>query len=330
MKDRQFNIPSPMIMARLSVLLCFGFAVGGIFLGKLEHSLAVEINGFIAAVDIVNSLLFLAAVHQSLRSADNIHNYGYGKYESLAILASALLLTLTFIFAIYEAISTFGQSVSVHNYEILISFSALSYFIMRGMANKQNQAAQHYFLPMLQYDADIWRVDSYIELGVIANLSLGVICFFLDWDVFAKSLDSIVAISLLFFALKVPLLHAKDALWQLLDRTLPEDVQIDLLTIIGENLHRICSFEAPHTRQSGKDFFIELDMIMPFDATLEDAFNVETDISNQINAKYPNAIVRLYVKPCDHICEKRSSERLCPILIYQKNIIARSQSISSY
>jgi len=128
----------------------------------------------------------------------------------------------------------------------------------------------------------------------------------------ARVLDSATAVALLAFALKVPFTHARGALDQLLDRTLPEDIQLDIISVIVENISRICEFKNVHTRRSGKDMFIELDVIMPFDYTLETAFRVEKDIMDAITDKYPNAIVRMYVVPCNHECVQEG-QRFCPV-----------------
>ena len=37
----------------------------------------------------------------------------------------------------------------------------------------------------------------------------------------------------------------------------------------------MCEFKQVHTRQSGKDIFVEIDIIMPFDATIDTKFDFE-------------------------------------------------------
>ena len=91
------DIKSPVFPTRLSLLACILLAIGGISFGLLEKSLAVQTNGFIAAIEILNSLLFLAAVNQSVRLPDVTYNFGYGKYESLAMLFGTVLLSVILI-----------------------------------------------------------------------------------------------------------------------------------------------------------------------------------------------------------------------------------------
>ncbi|HYF03053.1 MAG TPA: cation diffusion facilitator family transporter [Patescibacteria group bacterium] len=310
---RQWLNPfSPLYVTRLSLLICSVLAVGGIVLGVIEGSLTVQTNGLISAIDIVNSLLFLSAVHRSVRSADVTYNYGYGKYESLAIIASAGLLTLVLGFTMYEAIIRFQDPVEIGKYYVLIAFSVISVLLMRRMAAVQKVYAERYHMPMLQYDSDLWRVDSIIEIGVLINLVIGYILRQLNADEIAKIIDSIAAVALLLIALKVPITHGKLALSQLLDKTLPDQVQFDILAVIAENINRMCEFKSVHTRQSGKDIFIELDLVMPFDYTLEETFALERDISKALIKRFPTAVPRVYVVPCPRDCI-HSGKSFCPV-----------------
>lgn len=312
-----FDRNTPAFASRVSVAACFALAVVGTLLGRIEDSLAVQTNGLISAVDVINSLLFVTAVKQSLRSPDVIHNYGYGKFESLAILASALLLSFVFVYTLYEAVATFGTGTVVNNYPLLLVYSLAAYLLMRRMEAFNRKYADRFHLPMLSYDADLWRVDSYMELGVLGNLLLGYLLKNIGLEAIGRFIDSTTAVALLVFALKVPLTHAKGALDQLLDRTLPENIQLDIISVIVENITRICEFKNVHTRRSGKDMFIELDVVLPFDYTLETAFAVEQDIMDAIRTKYPNAIVRMYVIPCNHECIQEG-QRFCPVEIMKE------------
>lgn len=309
-----FDRNTPAFSSRVSVVVCIGLAIIGVVLGRIEESLAVQTSGLISAVDVLNSLLFVTAVKQSLRSPDVIHNYGYGKFESLAILASALLLSFVFFYTLYEAILYFGRSTVVDNYPLLLLYSGGAFLLMRRMVALNKRYADKFHLPMLSYDADLWRVDSYIELGILCNLVLGFGLKQIGLEHLGRILDSATAVGLLAVAMKVPLTHAKVALDQLLDRTLPEEIQLNIISVIVENISRICEFRNVHTRRSGKDMFIELDVVLPFDYTLETAFAVENDIKGTITDRYPNAIVRLYVVPCNHECIQ-DGQRFCPVEI---------------
>lgn len=307
-----FDKSSAVFPSRVSLITCSVLATAGICIGVLENSLAVTANGLIAATEILSSLLFLSAIKKSIREPDYIFNYGYGKYESMAILAGATLLSLLLIYTIIEAAKDFGSPEPVQNHYILIIYSIISFLILRKTASFLRKSAKKFQMPLLAYDADIWKTDSLIEFGVLINLALGAVLSYFHYKIFGKYIDSLTAVILLSYSLKVQIKHGKVAINQLLDHTLPENIQFDIISVIAENINRFCEFKKVHTRQSGKDLFIEIDVIMPWDFTLEEAYKLEKDILHSLIKKYPTAIPRLYVTPCPKDCI-HDGKTLCPI-----------------
>lgn len=301
--QKWFDTSSPMFTTRLSMVVCSIMALSGIVIGIAENSLAVQINGLISAIDILNSIIFLTAVTHSMKSPDYVYNYGYGKYESLSLLAAAGLLLIVLAYALYEAALSFGEPNSEGgNYYVLLSLSLVNVAIMRTMYRIQIKASKRLNMPILEYDAQIWKIDTLLEIGVISNLVLGAVFQYFHLIKTMFIVDSVTAIALLIFSLKVPLKGSKDAINQLLDRTLSDDVQFNILGIISENLHKMCEFRSVHTRQSGKDLFIEIDIVMPSDFTLSEIWDLEKDIKSAIIALYPTAVPRIYTTPCDDSC----------------------------
>ena len=117
---------------------------------------------------------------------------------------------------------------------------------------------------------------------------------------------------MVFTAIRIPFLYGKEALNQLLDKTVGEEIQMDILTIIVGNLNTFCEFKGVHTRQSGKDLFIEIDLVMPFHYTLEQNYSVETTIKDDVKSKFPDAILRVYSTPCLRDCIK-NGKCFCPV-----------------
>jgi cation diffusion facilitator family transporter len=307
-----FNTKSPVFPTQVSVFACVLLSIGGIALGMRDSSLAVQANGFIALIDIITSLLFMTAVSQTVRQPDYVFNYGYGKYESLAMLVGAFLLSIVLILTLGEALTDFGADSKVENHAVLLVFSVSSFVIIRFMSSYLARAANRYHVPLLKYDSELWHTDSFIELGVMANLSIGFILSYNGAQEVGKFIDTAFAILLVLYSLKVPLKHGKDALDQLLDRTLPEFIQFEILSVLAENLNKYCELKGVHTRQSGKDLFIEIDLIMPWDFTLEQIHEIEVVFNQSLKEKYPTSILRIYFTPCVRDC-LLEDKQLCPV-----------------
>ncbi|HRK58364.1 MAG TPA: cation diffusion facilitator family transporter [Candidatus Kapabacteria bacterium] len=309
---RRLRRSSPMFMPTIALIACTVLAVLGIIIGASADSLIVETNGWISAVEIINAALFIMAVERSTKSADFQFNYGYGKYESLAILSSSVLLTVIGIYVTIEAVNTFGNPTETNNFWFLAVYSFLCFILIRTITLHMKKAAANHQIPVLYFDADLWEADSWMELAVSVNLIIGGILHAYGYDAIARYLDSGSAIALLAYTVSIPLRHGKNALDQILDKTLPENVQMDILSSIIARFDSFCEFKAVHTRQSGRDIFIEIDLILPFDWTLEQSRELEKNIAHDLKEKYPTSIMRLYAQPCPRDCF-RNGECFCPL-----------------
>jgi len=313
-----FDRGVPIFAARLSFLVSILIAGFTIFLGWLEGSLFYKANGLIALTDIVNSAVLLTAVAHSEREPDTFFNYGYGKYESFAIFVSSSLITIVTIYTIYEAIVSFGGGfVPIGNYFYLIIFSFFSFFLMWQMHKILMSYWRRFQLPILRYDAELWKFDAYIELGVILNLTFCVLLDKVNLPQEARFLDSISALVFVAFAMRIPIKFGKKSIDQLLDRTLPEQFHYDILSVIAENFRFLCEFRNIYARQSGKDIFVEIDIVLPYDFTLEEAYEIEKQIVSKIKEMYPTSIPRVYVTPCSRDCIYDGGDK-CPVRKWKK------------
>lgn len=304
---------TPQYASFMSLASCILLAGVSLVIGQWEHSLIIQTNGYISLIDIGSAILFLAAVDRSTKSADLSFNYGYGKYESLAILVSANLLVALTVVTIIQAVTMLQQPPENTNSLVVLGWSAVTFLVMRQTARRLEKYANRFHQPMLRYDAELWRVDSWVELGVIGGLLVGAALRFTDQFVVAAYIDAIASITLLMITLKVPVQHGAEALRQLTDRTLPSEMQYEILAIIEESAHKMCEFQSVHTRQSGRDIFIEVDVIMPFDYRLDQLYPIERELLVKLRERFPTAIPRVYMTPCDKHCVLADGCSSCPV-----------------
>src|SRR5512136_656983 len=73
-------------------------------IGLLTGSLGILAEAAHSALDLAAAVITFFAVRVSDRPADESHLYGHGKVENLSALAETLLLLLTCVWIIYEAV----------------------------------------------------------------------------------------------------------------------------------------------------------------------------------------------------------------------------------
>ncbi len=312
-----FDRGSPIHPVAVSLFSSIIIAAITLILGWKEKSLFYEVNGLIAITDVINSIILFSAIEYSEKAPDVSYNYGYGKYESLGIFVSSSLITLIAIYTIYETINSFKQIIPIGNYEILVAFSLFSIALMYFNHRLLFKSYQIFKFQILKYDSDLWKYDAFVETGVVLNLAICLILDRLEYSNFARILDTVGAVALIGLALRIPLKYGKKSIDQLLDRTLPEKFHYDILSVIAENFHYLCEFKKVNARQSGRDIFVEIDVVLPFDLTLEEAYKIEEKIIHKIQELYPDALPRVYVVPCVKDCIHKQSNS-CPVRKWQK------------
>jgi cation diffusion facilitator family transporter len=313
-----FDRSSPSFCTKISLLLCALLAISGIVLGNIEDSYAVLANGLISTIDIGISITFLLALNKSIKSPDNFFNYGYGKYEGLTILFTGLIVLTLYGFSLINIFNNLKEIDEIGNNYLLIGFSILSYFSMLQMSKTLKNASNKYHIPLLKYDADLWKTDSYLEIGVILSLIAGIILSKINLVPLAHYIDLSVAAILILFSIKTPFKHIKIALNQLLDKTLPEEIQLEIKKIIENNAHKVCGLEAIHTRQSGKDIFIDLDVMMPNNYTLNEVNETEEELEFAFKEKYPTSLPRFNATTCKRTCNEHE-KNICPIKLKMRH-----------
>jgi len=305
---------NPAFTTRLSLFFCIILTVFGVLIGYTENSLAVFTNGLLSGIDVINSGIFLLAVNRSMKSPDYIFNYGYGKYESLSLLAgTGFLLAITF-YTLSEAIQTIiSPAPASGNYFLLIGYSSFSMVVMVAMYRVQKAAARKHKMTILEFDSELWKTDSIIEALVLGNLLVGITLTYFDMIKVAMVLDSLIALFVLAYAMKIPLRGSKEALDQLLDKTLPESDQLSIISVIAESVEQMCEFKSVHTRRSGKDIFIEIDVILPFDSSIAEKYQAEDVITRRLKEVFPTSVPRLYGIPCSGECITTDGSSNCPL-----------------
>jgi len=144
-----------------------------IIVGVMTGSLGILSEALHSALDLVAAGITMIAVRISDKPADKEHHYGHGKIENLSALAETLLLLITCVWIIYEALSRLisGNThieVNVWSYVVVITSIVIDYSRSRALmrvAKKHNSQALE--ADALHFSTDIWS-SLVVLLGLVA------------------------------------------------------------------------------------------------------------------------------------------------------------------
>ena len=272
-------------------LLVFKFVAG--ILGQRSAMIADAVHSL---SDFVTDIIVLVFVKVSAKPKDTGHDYGHGKYETLAtvIIGIVLLIVGTGIFWNgLNQILAFYRGEKLESPDLIALIAALVSIVVKEILYRYSVIVGHKVQSQAVV-ANAWhhRSDAFSSIGTALGIA-GAIFLGKDWRV----LDPIAAVVVSVFIVKVSIQLLIPCLNDLLERSLPEEIEKEIITIIDED----SQIKDPHnlrTRRIGSDFAIEVHIRLQPDMTVKEAHVVATGIENRLRAKYGlRTHVAVHVEP---------------------------------
>ncbi len=275
-------------VALLSVFAAIIITSGKLIIGILTGSLGILSEALHSGLDFVAAAITYFTVRVSDKPADENHHYGHGKYENFSAFVETLLLFITCFWIIYEAshrlltgkieIEVSGWSYAVIITSIIIDFSRSR--ALGRVAKKYNSQALE--ADALHFSTDIW--SSFVVL-------LGLICSQFGYYLADSISALIVAAIVIFIAFRL----GKRSIDVLLDRTSPENVH--KINAILKEIPEVLSFHNLKIRNSGSYTFVELNIHVAPNLTIEQAHEISHKVEEVICASIEKCDVHVHEEP---------------------------------
>jgi cation diffusion facilitator family transporter len=279
-----------------SVVAAVGLTTFKIIVGLLTGSLGILAEAAHSGLDLVAALVTFFAVRVSDKPADAKHNYGHGKIENLSALFETVLLLVTAVWIIYEAV----QRLFYRHVEVEISIwaflvMAVSIIIDYTRSRILYRAAKAHNSQALEADAlhfstDIWS-SSVVILGLVL-VWLGNMFPALE---FLKKADAIAAAGVALIVVYVSLEMGLRTIHGLLD-TAPDGfvdkIKAELATLPGiSDVHNL------RVRYSGPMMFVDAHVRMDGSLTLNQTHELTKQVEKTIQGIAPSADVTVHAEP---------------------------------
>lgn len=273
------------------VLLTFKFVAG-----IVGHSAAMVADAVHSLSDFVTDLIVLVFVRIGARPQDESHDYGHGKFETLATLFVALALVAAAIGIIVSGALKFTRWLQGEDLEmpgILALWAALlSILVKEALFRYTLAVGRKEDSPAVVANAWHHRSDALSSIGAAIGIG-GALLFGGRWAV----LDPLASIVVGCMLLKVAWDLLRGCTGELTDSSLPADVEREIEEII-------CSFTEvshPHnlrTRRIGNRIAIEAHVRLSGSMTLHDAHEIVSAIERRIRERFgPGTLVTIHMEP---------------------------------
>lgn len=273
------------------LLLVFKF-----FAGIAGHSAAMLADAVHSLSDFITDIVVIVFVRIAGKPEDKGHDYGHGKYETLATAIIGLLL-LCVGFGIFwngaSSIYTFLQGGQLESPGVVALVAALVSIVSKEILY-QYTMIQGKKLNSQAVVANAWhhRSDALSSIGTAIGIG-GAILLGDHWRV----LDPIAAVVVSFFIMKVSVQLLIPCVDELLEKSLPDDVEKE----IEQTVLSFPGVSQPHhlrTRRIGSYYAIEIHVRMDGKITLEEAHGTATAIENKLKEMFGKGThVGIHVEP---------------------------------
>ena len=273
------------------LLLVFKF-----FAGITGHSAAMLADAVHSLSDFITDIVVIVFVRIAGKPEDKGHDYGHGKYETLATAIIGLLL-LCVGFGIFwngaSSIYTFLQGGQMESPGVVALVAALVSIVSKEILY-QYTVIQGKKLNSQAVVANAWhhRSDALSSIGTAIGIG-GAILLGDHWRV----LDPIAAVVVSFFIMKVSVQLLIPCVDELLEKSLPDDVEKE----IEQTVLSFPGVSQPHhlrTRRIGSYYAIEIHVRMDGKITLEEAHGTATAIENKLKEMFGKGThVGIHVEP---------------------------------
>ena len=274
------------------LLLIFKFVAG-----VLGHSAAMIADAVHSLSDFVTDLIVIVFVKISSKPEDADHAYGHGKYETLASCIIGLALIVVGVMMGYNAVVKIvdvvrnGTELASPGI-IALAAAVLSIVLKEWMFHLTRKVAREVDSPAVEANAWHHRSDALSSVGTAIGIG-GAVLLGSKWAVLDPIAALVVSVFIVVQAAKI----LSDAIGQLMEKSLPRDVEQRICEIVYEeegtsDIHHL------RTRKIGSQISIELHVRMNGYLTLREVHDKSIAIEKRLRAAFGDSTyINLHVEP---------------------------------
>lgn len=284
-------------VTRVGILWNIILIIAKLIAGIYGRSSALIADAAHSVSDFISDIAVIAGIRLAARPSDAGHNYGHGKFETLATVILSIFLALAGIGILWQGAARIaliwdGQIPELPT-RLALSVALLSVLIKEGLYHYTIRLGKRLDSKPLIANAWHHRTDALSSLAVFLGVG-GAYFLGGKWVLLDPLAAIIVGVFILIFAVKM------------LIQSMNELMEASLGQEENEKIRRICAeipgVNNPHnikTRRVGNSAAIELHIKVEPQLSIEEAHNISTDVEKRLKEIYgQNTFTSVHVEPC--------------------------------
>ena len=273
------------------VLLVFKFVAG-----IVGHSAAMVADAVHSLSDFVTDVIVLIFVHISGKPKDKSHDYGHGKFETLAttvVSMSLLVVAAGILYSGVMKIVAWANGAQLEAPGMLALWAALLSIVLKEATFRYSMVKARQ-LNSQAVEANAWhhRSDAMSSVGTAIGIG-GAIFLGERWTVLDPAASVVVGL----FIVKVSLNLLRVGIGDLMEQSLPDEVEAEILRLAAS----VPGVSDPHelrTRRIGNHYAIELHILVDGELPLREAHEKASQVEELLRSHYGEEThIAVHVEP---------------------------------
>ena len=285
--------------AKLALAVVLGLVVLKVVIAAITGSISILAQTVDSFLDLLAVVITVFSIGIAAKPADKEHPFGHGKIENISAIVQAILIFTAGGLIIYSAVSRIESGAVIELTEagigIMVVSITVSILLSRHLL-KVSRATDSLAMEAIAHNI---AADVYSAAGVLAGL---VVIRFTELVI----LDSIIALAVSLIIIKSAYNVIRKSFGGLIDVKLPKKEEAEIKSCLKEHVGQLVGFHELRTRKAGSQRFIDLHLVMPKNASVEEAHrmcdHLEQDLENRLN----NTNVTIHIEPCTIECDRCS------------------------
>lgn len=271
-------------------------SVGKIAAGMLGRSAAMITDGIHSLSDLLSDIVVLVFVRISSKKIDHDHEYGHGKFETLATLIVSMLLLVVGAGFLVSGVKSIlavvsGEILPKPGYVALVA-AIVSIVLKEWLYRYTVAEGKRVDSPVMIANAWHHRSDAFSSVASLLGIG-GAIVLGERWTLLDPLVSCVISIAIIVVAVKM----AGPSLDELLDGSLPKNMEDDILRLASgvegvRNVHNL------KTRRNGSSVIIDAHVVVDPDMPVRQSHQIATSVEKELRSKFGNSTqISIHIEP---------------------------------
>lgn len=278
------------------------------------HSLAIVTDFAITVVGLTVSIILYNSLKLSMKPADLLHNYGYGKVEhvceameGIVLMGIAIIISFQAFAALFHPAHVAFPWIGFASSSLSLTLNFIGAFFIFQLARKSSS-------PAVRAEGVHYTLEGFISAAIACAF---VVTIMLKQGAYAHIVPYIDPAVTIFVSLAISLPSirlTRQAFVNLLDISIEEPSKMETVVRLAKHADYYCNFKDLKTRTAGHKKFIEVKIILPKDMPFSKAHKIVSKIESDVASGVPDSEVTISMVPCSKNCGLIQDNKPCPYL----------------